>query len=112
MKTIKVAFDVDGTLRCNCTDTCEDPNMRIVRMFNIMASFKNVEMFVWSGGGKEYAMRFANLFELRVAHKNCISKIGAPAMDIAVDDQHEFNQADINLIVREKRKNGFLSQSV
>ena len=26
MKKIRIAFDVDGTLRCNCTETCRDPN--------------------------------------------------------------------------------------
>lgn len=102
MRTVRIAFDVDGTLRCNCTSTCQDPNMKIVRLFNILSDFKNTEMFVWSGGGSEYAKQFANLFELRVAHKNCISKLGAPHMDIAVDDMHEFGLGTFNLIVRNK----------
>jgi hypothetical protein len=102
MKTIRIAFDVDGTLRCNCTDTCEDPNMKIVRMFNILADFKNTEMYVWSGGGKDYAIRFANLYGLKVAHKHCISKFGAPIMDIAIDDIQDTALGHFNLIVREK----------
>lgn len=102
MKTIRIAVDVDGTLRCNCTDTCEDPNTKITRLFNMLASFKNTEMFVWSGGGAEYALRFANKFDLIVANKNCISKFGAPRMDIAIDDIQDTAIADINLIVREK----------
>lgn len=102
MKTIRIAVDVDGTLRCNCTDTCEDPNMKIVRLFNILASFKNTEMYVWSGGGAEYARRFADKFELKVAHKRCISKFGAPKMDIAIDDIQDTAIGGINLIVKEK----------
>lgn len=102
MRKIRIAFDVDGTLRCNCTDTCRDPNMKIVRLFNILADFKNTEMFVWSGGGGDYARRFADLYELKVAHSKCISKFGAPQMDIAVDDIQDTAIGSINLIVKEK----------
>lgn len=103
MKKLKVAFDVDGTLRCNCTETCEDPNWAVVRMFNLMAtSFKNLELYVWSGGGKDYAIRFAQLYGLQVAHKNCLSKFGAPHMDMCIDDIQETALADKNLIVRMK----------
>lgn len=102
MKTIRVAVDVDGTLRCNCTETCEDPNMRIVRLFNILASFKNTEMYVWSGGGADYARRFAVKYDLKVKGSRCISKIGAPQMDIAIDDIQDTAIGKINLIVKEK----------
>ena len=102
MKKIRIAVDVDGTLRCNCTETCRDSNIKIVRLFNMLADFKNTEMYVWSGGGADYAREFANLFGLKVAHSRCISKIGAPPMDIAIDDQQEFSLAGLNLIVREK----------
>lgn len=102
MKLVRVAFDVDGTLRCNCTETCQDPNVRQVERFRAFAHDKNTEMYVWSGGGAEYALRFATLFGLPVKDKNCISKIGAPHMNIAVDDQQDFALADINIIVREK----------
>ena len=43
MRKVSIAFDVDGTLRCNCTDTCEDPNPDIVEMFKILKKFKFVE---------------------------------------------------------------------
>jgi len=102
MRKIRIAVDVDGTLRCNCTDTCQDPNMKIVRLFNMLADFKNTEMYVWSGGGADYARRFADLFELKVAHKHCISKFGAPEMDIAIDDIQDTAIGAINLIVKEK----------
>lgn len=101
MKTIKIAFDVDGTLRCNCTDTCEDPNQRIVDLFNILSSFKNTEMYVWSGGGADYAWRFARLFNLQGGY-HAASKLNAPQVDIAIDDIQDTAIGTINLIVREK----------
>ena len=102
MRTIRIAFDVDGTLRCNCTENCLDPNDRVVQLFGILSHFKNTELFVWSGGGKDYARRFALRYGLDVKEANCISKIGAPHMDIAIDDIQDTAIADINLIVREK----------
>jgi len=102
MKKVRIAFDVDGTLRCNCTDTCQDPNIRILELFSILDTFKNVELFVWSGGGAAYAQGFARLYQLPVKPKNCISKINAPEIDIAVDDIQDTAIGKINLIVREK----------
>jgi hypothetical protein len=102
MKIVRIAFDVDGTLRCNCTDTCLDPNQRIVDMFQTLSQFKNTKMYVWSGGGAKYARSFADRYGLRVSEFNCISKIGAPEMDIAIDDIQDTAIGNINLIVREK----------
>lgn len=102
MQVVRVAFDVDGTLRCNCTDTCTDPNVRQVERFKAFAHDKNVKLYVWSGGGADYAWRFAQRFELPVKQRNCISKVGAPQMELAFDDQHEFSLATVNIIVREK----------
>lgn len=102
MKKVKIAFDVDGTLRCNCTDTCQDPNENIVALLKILFTLKNVELYVWSGGGADYARRFKNLYELPVKDSHFISKIGAPKMDIAIDDIQDTALGNINLIVREK----------
>lgn len=102
MQKIKIVFDVDGTLRCNCTDTCPDVNRRIVDLFYILATFKNTELYVWSGGGADYARAFANRMKLPVKDSHCISKIGAPQMDIAIDDIQDTAMGKINLIVREK----------
>lgn len=66
MKTVKIAVDVDGTLRCNCTETCQDPNERIVELFKTFSGFKNTDMYVWSGGGANYALRWAERFGLPV----------------------------------------------
>ena|ERR1035437_2811296 len=103
MRTVKIAFDVDGTLRCNHTETCEDSNGDIVSMFRYLRKFKNVELYVWSGGGAKYAYRFAQLYKLPIKESHCISKFGAPnKMDIAIDDIQETDLGLINLIVREK----------
>lgn len=102
MKTIRIAFDVDGTLRCNCTDTCRDPNGRIVDVLRILHSFKNVDIYVWSGGGADYARSFAHEYALPVKDSHCLSKIGAPEMDIAIDDIQDTAIGKINLIVKEK----------
>lgn len=102
MKKVTIAFDVDGTLRCNCTETCQDPNQDIVDMFRILRKFKNIELYVWSGGGAEYARRFAQLYGLPVKDKNCISKFSGFKPDIAIDDIQETALGAINLIVREK----------
>lgn len=102
MKTVKIAFDVDGTLRSNKTPDDRNPNRRIVRLFETLSSFKNVELFVWSGGGADYAWRFAQLYDLDVKQSHCISKIGAPKMDIAIDDIQDTALGTFNLIVHEK----------
>ena len=102
MKTVRIAFDVDGTLRCNHTETCQDPNEDIIELFRILDKFKNTELYVWSGGGAEYARQFARKFKLKVGDRRCISKIGAPQMDIAIDDIQDTAIGIINLIVREK----------
>lgn len=102
MKRLKIAFDVDGTLRCNCTDSCLDPNESVVAMFNALTKTKNVDLYVWSGGGDAYAKRYARWIDLPVRESRCISKVGAPQMDIAFDDQHEFALATHNIIVRAK----------
>lgn len=101
MQTIKIAFDVDGTLRCNCTDTCEDPNERIVALYQILCTFKNTDMYVWSGGGAEYAYRFAIKFGLEKA--KCRGKLDPGFKpDIAIDDIQDTAMGILNLIVREK----------
>jgi hypothetical protein len=102
MQKIRIAFDVDGTLRSNVTEKSEEPNTRIVGLFHILSSFKNVELYVWSGGGAEYAWRFAREYQLPVKQSHCISKISAPEMDIAIDDIQDTAIGKINLIVHEK----------
>ena len=108
MKKVVIAFDIDGTLRCNCTSTCQDPNLQIVRLARILATFKNVKVIAWSGGGKEYTetmvrrLKLDDVFSPARCHSklNYFMKHGKP--DIAIDDIQETALANINLIVREK----------
>lgn len=102
MQKIRIAFDIDGTLRSNQTETSQEPNIDIVELFRILNKFKNIELYVWSGGGAEYARQFARKYNLKVGDSRCISKIGAPHMHIAIDDIQDTAIADINLIVNEK----------
>jgi hypothetical protein len=104
MSKVRIAFDVDGTLRCNCTDDCQDPNQRIVDLFHILNSFKNTELYVWSGGGADYARRFADKFDLPITAGKCLSKVGTNPdfIHIAIDDIQDTAIGNINLIVHEK----------
>lgn len=101
MKKVTIAFDVDGTLRCNCTETCEDPNENIVALYNILCTFKNTDMYVWSGGGASYAFHWAQKLKLPLA--KCRGKLDPGFKpDIAIDDIQDTAMGLINLIVREK----------
>lgn len=115
MKTVTIAFDVDGTLRCNCTDTCQDVNRRIVDLLYIFKSFKNVKVIVWSGGGADYARNFMAKFQdLQKGITYADKKFGgrdengkalfAPDIkpDIAIDDIQDCELGTLNLIVKEK----------
>ncbi len=106
MKKVIIAIDVDGTLRCNCTDTCEDPNKRIVLLADTLVSFKNVKVMVWSGAGKAYAQRFMDKFgmspKIKAASKLDPSTWIYGRPQIAIDDIQDTSMADLNLIVREK----------
>lgn len=77
----------------------------MIALANILHKwFKNIELHAWSGGGADYAWQFVRTHGLGqiITESHCHSKIGAPKMDLAIDDQHEFSLADINLIVRMK----------
>lgn len=102
MRKVSIAFDVDGTLRCNCTDTCQDPNEDIVELFRILNKFKNTRLYVWSGGGASYAYSFAKRFNLGVSEARCLSKFDGFKPDIAIDDIQDTDLGIMNLIVREK----------
>lgn len=103
MKTVTVAFDVDGTLRNNRKDDFV-PNERIRSILVSLASFKNTKIVVWSGSGKLYAAQaarelgvadYVDLFASKTEHKEI-------KPDIAIDDIQDTAIGKINLIVREK----------
>lgn len=111
MKKIVVAFDVDGTL----IDSEGNTNWRITELLRILSRFKNIEIIVWSGGGKDYAEMIVRKLDLTKYVKRCESKnlvettsegkhMFEPTLrpDIAIDDIQDCELGMINLIVREK----------
>lgn len=111
MKKTIIAFDVDGTL----IDENGDPYWRITELLRILSRFKNIEIVVWSGGGKSYAESIVRKLNLEKYVKRCASKnhIGKsedgkhlfePDLrpDIAIDDIQDCELGIANLIVRNK----------
>ena len=120
MKKIVIAFHVDGTLIRNDSEKDMDggtpiANERIRSLLVTLASFKNVEIIVWSGGGELYARQVANSLGISkyvsgYYTKNLIGRTPGgkhlfnPSVrpDIAIDDIQDCELGVINLIVREK----------
>lgn len=104
MRRIVIAFDVDGTLITNTGATPDIANERIVELLKTLASFKNVLIVVWSGGGKRNAMRWVSLLGLKDYVWKIDSKLNHEAIrpDIAIDDIQDTALGTLNLIVKEK----------
>lgn len=77
---MKIAFDVDGTL----IDTCDVPRHDVIDLFRWFQSHGH-DMFIWSGGGIDYARHWARRIGLDA---DIIEKCSEP-MDIIVDDAIE-----------------------
>jgi phosphoserine phosphatase len=139
-RNVLIAFDVDGTLRDNTRQGSplidQDngftgeygpvANERIRELLITLASFKNTEIMVWSGGGELYCRQIVSAFGLRsyvdiYADKRVVNCQDAtdcdlhepdpshwhfaydgPRPDIAIDDIQSFSLGAVNLIVREK----------
>lgn len=107
MRKVTVAFDIDGTLRCNCTDTCQDLNECTMEGLYFFRHMKNVRIMIWSGGGVNYVESFMRLHAIS-DRKICVASKLDPATwrwgkpDITIDDQQDFSLGTFNLIVREK----------
>lgn len=80
-KTIKVAFDVDGTLIEQVGDKADTPRYSVISLFK---SYQNLgcEMYIWSGGGVDYAAHWARKLGLDAI----IVVKGSFVPDIAFDD--------------------------
>jgi len=118
MKKLVVAFDVDGTLIQTgaATEREMKPNRRIVRLLETLATFKNIEIIVWSGGGKAWADSAVKMLDLetyvKATYDKCLKGrdettgkyIFEPSItpDIAVDDIQACELGILNLIVKEK----------
>ena len=83
---IKICFDVDGTLIYN-EDTPDKepdtPRYDVIKLFHLFESI-GCQLFVWSGGGIDYATRWALKLGL-----NCyLAEKGSFEPDIAIDDEY------------------------
>lgn len=118
MKKVVVCFDVDGTLINNQIER-PTANERIRTLLITLASFKNVKIVVWSGGGELYARQVVSEIGITkyvddYASKNPQRTVGKEETatrhvfkpdiepDIAIDDIQDCDLGKINLIVREK----------
>jgi hypothetical protein len=84
---MKIAFDVDGTLilpsiTSNGFDS-EIPNYEIIEVFRFFQK-QGHEMFIWSGGGIDYAIEWSDKLGLKAT---IIEKEKRDDIDIAFDDQ-------------------------
>lgn len=115
MQRVIFAFDVDGTLVRNgpkpVPGLVRPDDVPIVHQINtlqVLSTYKNIRIVVWSGGGKQYAemwgkrlgldkyvWRYASKLEHKQIREQC-------DLLIAVDDIQATRLGDANLIVREK----------
>lgn len=92
---MKVAFDVDGTLIHDANPRftflnpatgmeeplCDTPRYDVIALFRSLQSL-GCEMYIWSGGGLDYATRWAGKLGLSAT----VVEKGSFQPDIAVDD--------------------------
>ena len=92
-KKLTIAFDVDGTLIHQVGEKEDTPRYDIIALFKI---YKNLgcEMYIWSGGGFDYAKRWSEKLGLDAT----IAVKGSFKPDIAVDDM-EVELGKVNLRV-------------
>jgi len=104
MEKIAICFDIDGTLINE-----EKEHHSTIALLRILAlqNWKNVDIYVWSGGGKQYAQTIANRLrlpeEIKIAGKLEHTELRKKYTKIiAVDDVQDTRLGDVNLIVRNK----------
>lgn len=100
MRKIKIAVDIDGTLK-NLNGSL---NIDLVKLLEILSSmFKNIELYIWSGGGYSYAKDFMRENKLEhLFQDRCFSKMDRKNIcpDICIDDIEDVCLADINMIIK------------
>lgn len=116
MAKVIVAFDVDGTLIRNSEEVREhgkvyNDDVPIVHQINtlqVLSTYKNIRIVVWSGGGKDYAATWGRRLGLDKYVWRYASKLEHKQLKamcdtlIAIDDIQSTQIGDVNLIVREK----------
>jgi hypothetical protein len=116
MQRVIVAFDVDGTLIKNIDATRvpgipvngDVPIVHQINTLEVLSTYKNIRIVVWSGGGKQYAERWGNRLGLDKYVWRYASKLEHEQLKsqcdflIAIDDIQATRLGDVNLIVKEK----------
>ena len=117
MKEIIIAFDIDGTILNNEGIPPDTPthlrpqcgvNLEVIMLLQILSKkMKNTKIYVWSGGGKDYAEQICRRYGLEKYVDRCFDKIDYDEslygkVDICFDDVHACELADKNLIVKMK----------
>lgn len=110
MKETIICFDVDGCIYGSSFAHKSEPilNLRTVQLMELLHQhIKNCKIYVWSGGGKEYAEQIVIKFGLEKWVDACLGKHEYDEtlhgkIDIAFDDEPFFDMATINLIVKAK----------
>ena len=118
MQKVIIAFDVDGTLIRNDQTTeyrehgvLNNGDMPIhhqIITLQVLSTYKNVKIVVWSGGGKDYAAMWGRRLGLDKYVSRYASKLEHEAIAascdllIAIDDIQSTRLGDVNLIVKEK----------
>lgn len=116
MKEIIIAFDVDGTILNNEGIPPATPphlrpktsvNIEAILLLQILSKMKNTKIYVWSGGGEDYAKDVCRLYGLeryvdRAFGKHEYDEGLYGKVDICFDDVHACELADKNIIVRFK----------
>jgi len=86
-----VAFDVDGTLIYQIGEKEDTPKYEVINFYHLLEKF-GCEMYIWSGGGNDYADRWKRKLGLN----GSVVRKGSFKPDIAVDDE-EVNLGKINI---------------
>lgn len=116
MAKVIVAFDVDGVLIKNAgvdrqhgiPSVGDTPIVHQINTLQVLSTYKNIKIVVWSGGGKQYAETWGRRLGLDQYVWRYASKLEHPELKalcdtlIAIDDIQATRLGDVNLIVKEK----------
>lgn len=91
----RIAFDVDGTL-IKKTDKGDVPRYEVIALLKTLQSF-GYTIFVWSGGGEDYARHWAEKLGL-LPDVRILPKSKSYNLDVAFDD-HATSLAKVDIIV-------------
>jgi len=91
----RIAFDVDGTL-IRRTDNGDVPRYDVIETLKFFVACGH-SVFVWSGGGEDYARMWAQKLDL-LPSVRIVGKTASLGMDLAFDD-HATSLALVDIIV-------------